>query len=535
MTLPKKFVILDQRSLGAVGCNFLKKWKFAFLLAFIMLAFEYTAIFGILALTPPNHTWLGATISNSSDTAVYLNYINQAASSPLLQNYYAGADHIARFDPFWSLGGLIVKLGASPIQAHEILRILTTIFLAFAIYATAKSVTKTNKDSQIASWLIIAGTSTGWLYSVYMSITNSWAIDSLVPSDLSNEFAIAPILLGGAHMILSPALLLLNTRWIWQIITGTKSNLILPWALIAAHVSFHPYYIPIYGIISLIALFYNYKSKPFLKFLILNSAMLPGAIYYFTLILKDSKLREHHLVTNTLLLDPIWMWLITLLPIIIAFIWILWNKSKIFFDNNTWVWVWLISAIICMILPLPWNRKFAQALLPALVILTLPFWLYIYHNLKPKTDIILKISLIAILSFPFLHLLQSQLSLATDPSWFQYFYTSNQTLNTWNKLKDAPDNSLTISTNLYTCLWSPAYTNKQVWIAHAHETPNFKSRLNDYNNWRHTTSSIIFNEFLDNNQITHVMTHHDKHNQLFDDSWQLQYQEKDTTLWTRKN
>lgn len=522
-------------NLSFVICNFFKKWRFAFLLAFIMLAFQYTTIFSILALTPHDHAWLGATITNSSDTAVYLNYINQASESFLLKNYYAGADHITRFDPFWSIGGLIVRFGASPIQTHEMLRIITTIILAFALYATAKSVTQNKKDANLASLLMLFGISTGWIYSVYMSVTNSWVINSPVPADLSNEFALAPILLGGAHMILSPALLLLNTRWIWQIITQNRKLSALPWLTITYHVSFHPYYIPIYGLIGLFAYAYTRTKTSFLHFFILNSAILPGAIYYFYLILKDAKLRQHHLITNTLPLDPFWMWLIMLLPLIIAFIWILWNKHKLNFTSKTWVWIWLLSAIICMLLPLPWNRKFTQTLLPALTILTLPFWLHIYHSLKPKTDFVLKTALLILLAFPFIHLLQSQLALATDPAWYNYFYTSNQTLTAWKKLKSSPENSLTISTNLYTCLWSPAHTERQVWIAHTHETPNFKQRLHEFNAWRYTTSSTVFNNFLNKNNISHVITDQEKYNPYFNKNWQLDYQENNISLWSRHN
>ncbi|MDF1496454.1 MAG: hypothetical protein P1P90_00150 [Patescibacteria group bacterium] len=503
------------------------------MLAFIMLAFEYLTIFGILVLTPIDHTWLGATISNSSDTGVYINYINQASTSPLLQNLFAGPSHVARFDSFWILGGLLMKLGASPILSHEILRILTTIFLAFTIYITARSVTNSSRHTQITSWLILTGVSTGWLYTVYLTVTASWTFGSIVPADLGSEFALSSLLLGGAHMILSPALLMLNTRWIWQIITGSKFNLVIPWVFIAYHVSFHPYYIPIYGIVSLLAFFYNRKSKPVFNFLIINSAMLPGAIYYFYLILKDSKLREHHLVTNTLPLDPIWMWLIILLPIIIACIWIIQNKTSKHSDDKNWVWAWLASAIICIILPFPWNRKFTEALLPALTILTLPFWLHIYDNLKPKTDLILKISLIVLLSFPFLHLMQSQFALATDPAWNKYFYTSNQTIHAWNILKNESQESIIISTDMYTNLWTPAHAQKNVWIGHNHETPNFMQRFSEFNTWRKTSSAKIFNDFLKENKITHVLAHDKKYTELFNDNWQIIFQEDNISVWKK--
>ncbi|MBD3281961.1 hypothetical protein GF391_04420 [Candidatus Uhrbacteria bacterium] len=515
--------------------RFCKKWSYAFILAGVMLAFQYATIFGIIVLTPPDHSWLGATITNASDTGVYINYINQASESLLLKNFYAEADHIARFDPFWTVGGLFVRMGATPILAHEILRILTTIILAFAIFATAKSVTKNPRDARLTSLLMLFGLSTGWIYSVYMSITNSWAVDSLVPSDLSNEFALIPILLGGAHMILSPALLMLNTRWLWQIITQNRKPTAIPWLTIACHVSFHPYYIPIYGLISLLAFAYTKTKKSLLRFLVLNSAMLPGAIYYLYLIFKDNKLREHHLITNTLPLDPFWMWLIMLLPIIIAYIWILWNKANLDLSGKTWVWIWLLSAIICMFLPLPWNRKFQQALLPALVILTLPLWLFIYHSLKPKTDFVLKAAFIILLAFPFLHLMQSQLALATDPAWNKYFYVSNATITAWDKLKAAPSDSLTISTSLYTCLWTPANTKKRVWIGHNHETPNFLSRFADYQAWRRTTSTNDFNNFLDDNGITHVITDKNRYTDLFNNNWQVDYNKQNISLWSRKN
>lgn len=529
------FGILDRRSLSEVGWHFLKKWHFAFFLAFTMLLFEYAAIFGVIALTPQNHTWLGATISNSSDTGIYLNYIQQTSNSPLLKNFFAGPDHITRFDSFWILGGKLVKLGLTPIQAHEILRIFTTIFLGFAIYATAKSVTNTEKHARITSWLILAGTSTGWIYTIILTITNSWQIGSIVPADLGSEFALSSVLLGGAHMILSVALLLLNTRWLWQIITQNRKISAIPWITITYHVSFHPYYIPIYGLISLFALLYTRTKKSLWRFLIMNFSLLPGAAYYIYLILQDPKLREHHLVTNTLAIDPIWTWLIILLPIIIAYIWILWNKKKLDLSGKNWVWAWLGAAIICIILPLPWDRKFTEALLPALVILTLPFWLHIYNNLKPKIDLPLKAALILLLSFPFLHILQSQFALAIDPAWNQYFYTSNQTINVWNKLQKAPEESLIISTNLYTCLWSPLHTQKYIWIGHNHETPDFLNRFAEYQAWRHTTSTSKFNNFLDNYQITHVLTDKDSYNDLFNDKWQLDYQEQNVSLWSRKN
>ncbi len=486
-------------------------------------------------MTPKDHFWLGATITNSSDTGVYLNYLNQAKSSLLVKNFYADPTHISRFDLFWSLGGQFGKLGLSPIQNHELLRIITTIILGFAIFSSAKSVTKTEQDARIASWLMISGISTGWMYSVFMSVFNLWQVDSLVPSDLSNEFAVAPMLLGGAHMILSFALLLLGTRWIWQTIINNEPIKKYRWFIIAFHVGFHPYYIPIYGLISLFALA-STKFRELKKFFLLNASLLPSAIYEFYLIFTDSKFRNHHLVVNNLPLDPIWMYLIMLLPFIFAYIWILWNKSSTrHIQHPSWIYSWLASAIICIISPLPWNRKFTQALLPALILLTLPFWLTIYHRLKPKMDLILKTSLILLLFFPFIHISQSQFALASDPAWNKYFYANNAIKNAWKKLNKTPKNSLIICTDLYNCLWTPSFTERYIWIGHNHETPDFINRFHKYQTWRKTDNFTLFNDFLTENKITHVIADKESYSRLFSDDWQMDYQENQISVWSRKN
>ncbi len=514
---------------------FFKKWSFALVLAAIMLAFQYSVILGTIMLAPPDHFWLGATIANSSDTAIYINYISQSANSPLLTNFYAGPEHIARFDPFWIFGGLFVRLGTSAIQAHEILRVITTIILAFAILATAKSVTKNATEARVASVLILFGTSTGWIYSVYLTIANSWSSTSIVPADLGSEFAISSVLLGGAHMILSLALLLLNTRWLWEIISKKRKLGVLPIFTLAFHVSFHPYFIPIYGLISIFSLSLNRDKQSFFRFLILNSTLLPGAIYYIYLIFNDTKLREHHLITNNLILDPLWSWLIILLPISIAYIWILWNKSKLNLSGNTWIWIWLIASLICIASPLPWNRKFTQALLPALTILTLPFWLHIYHSLKPKKDLILKASLLFLLSFPYLHLLQSELALTTDPNLNQYFYASNDTKKAWQFLKSAPANSLILCTNIYNCLWTPAQSGNYVWIGHRHETPNFSERYEAYKNWLSSKNASNFKFLLQEQKITHVISHKKDYEMLFNADWQKTFEAGNISIWQLHN
>jgi len=535
--------------IGQKTQDMLREWRFAFVLGCLMIAFEIAITALIINGTPDGYRWLGATIFNTGDVPVYLNYLAQAKDSFLLYNLYNNLPQIPRFDLFWSLGGILVRLGLTPLWAHEILRWICTMVLALAVYATARAMTRNGRQARIASLLMVSGLSTGWLYDLWMGLNKQWTPTSLATADLASEFAIAPVLLGGAHMIISIALQLLAARWIWEVISQDRKTRLWPVSLILFALSlFHPYFIPLFGLIALLAFGLSLKTDPWTKsawsFLCISVSMLPGAAYYLWLVLNDSAFRVHHLQDNRLPLDPWYFWLIMLLPFVLAVIFFIERKiPEAYYPEKrpTWIWVWLASAVICMLLPFPWMRKYTQALLPALVMLTLPFWLMLADRLWTKRVIWpLKICLLLLLAFPFLHLLQSQAFMVVDPYWQRNFYRPESLFHAWDYIRRNPlPDSLTITTDLWSSHWTPTYTLRRTWIGHLHETPDFAGRIGPYREWSQTQDQAIFRSYLTSTPVTHVIAttaaDAERVARLMDrQSWMPVLEEAGAAVWQRK-
>ncbi|MFA6100190.1 MAG: hypothetical protein WC750_04970 [Patescibacteria group bacterium] len=547
----------------------LRTWWFGLFLGACLITFEILTLLVPIFSTPTGDGWLGAGIYNTRDMAVYLNYLAQAKQSFLITNLFNHLPQIPRFDLFWSTGGWLVRAGLSPLWAHEILRWVCTIFLGLAVYATAKAVTQTERHARLASFLIISGLSTGWLYDLWMGVTNKWTPRSPVTADLAGELAVAPTLLGGAHMILSFALLLLIVRWIWEAIFSTnKKSLLYACLAILVLSAFHPYFIPLLGLISLAAFFSSLKSRnlpallsqggslkaPLINTLLINLSLLPSALYYFWILVNDQGFRIHQIQVNFLPLDAWYLWVILLLPFIPALVWNfvfrIWNlgpdpntqiPNTKFQIQNSWAMVWIASAIVCMLLPFPWTRKYMQGLLPALIILTLPFWLMLADKINAKKIILpLKVCLIVLLAFPYIHLFQTQVFMVTDSYWSKSFYRSTEVFDAWKYIQQTSEREgLILATDLWSNCWTPAYTTQKVWIGHEHETPDFKSRITPYLAWTKTHDVTDFRDYLNNTPVTRVMAVDTDQvarlKNLMDQAvWEPVYGTAKATVWQRK-
>lgn len=523
--------------------DFLKKWWFGLLLAACLIVFEIlTAAIPILGI-PTGYRWLGTGIFNTGDMAVYLNYLAQAKHSFLITNLFNNLPQISRFDLFWSTGGLLVRAGLPPLWTHEILRWVCTVILGLAIYATAKAVTQTERQTRVTSFLVVSGLSMGWLYDFWMGITDKWTHHSPATADLASEFAVAPTLLGGAHMILSLALQILIVRWIWEaIFSFNKKSLLYACLAILALSAFHPYFIPLFGIIALIAFFSSLKLHkwkiPLLYTFLINLSLLPSALYYFWIMINDQGFRVHQTQINSLPLDTWYFWIIMLLPFIFAFSWMVYRRQ---WNSAKWVIIWIMAAIICMLLPFPWTRKYTQGLLPALVLLTLPFWLMLADKISSKKIILpLKACLIILIAFPYIHLFQTQIFMVTDSYWSKNFYRSTDVFNAWVYIQRAPkSDDLLLATDLWSNCWTPAYTIQKVWVGHEHETVDFKSRITPYFAWIKTNDATKFRDYLDTTPVTKVMAADvnqvERLKTLMDkNAWEEVYKSAGAAVWQRK-
>jgi len=490
------------------------RWRFPLLVAALLIAFELATI-GVVALgAPDGYRWLGSTISNQSDVAYYLSSLAQGKNSLLVYNLYSDSP-ISRFDLFWSLGGLFVRAGLSPLLTFEILRWLCTIVLSFALVATARAVTQNEKQAGLAAMFMISGMSTGWTYIIWKTLTHSWNPTGQVPADLMSEAAIAPLLICGAHMILSFALQLLAIRWIWESLRELKTKrLLAACAALCALSLFHSYFIPLFGLMTIFALVWPLHgttldlSARLKRFVLLNASMLPGFLYILWSFWRYADFRTQQFDRNILPLGPLGFWILLFLPIGIAGAWMLWRKiprDYYWSKRPNWVMAWIVSAIICMILPFPWKRKFTQGLIPAAVILTLPFWLMAAQAVRDQLYKPMRWMAALALLFPFYFLFRTQLITIYDPRYFSYFYAPIAQFHAWEKIAAMPAREKIIATSLNAGVWTPAYTARIIWIGHNHGTPDYANRLEQYNFWKSADDPMIFRSFLEDRGITTVL------------------------------
>jgi len=529
-----------------------QKWWFGFVLAGLLISYQLASLIAYVSSTPKGFRWLGHLAFNITDYPVYLNYLLQGKTHFLIFDLYNNFPQVPRFDIFWSLGGLLVRAGLSPVVTHEILRWFCTIILAFAVYATAKSLVTNERWARLTSLFMLSGLSLGWIYSAWSDLGGPELKSAgPIPPDLTTEFGVAPVLIGGAHMILSFALELMAIRWIYELICLKKQNRLVPLILVALFFTWlHPYFIPLLGFQALICLVVTYyqkdKTKSLPYFLVICASLIPATGYYVYLAFMDSAFKNHFLISNQLYLGTIWAWLIALIPLFWAASRLLMRKvpSNYFWQHfPTWAWLWIASAIICLILPFPWQRKYTQGLLMASVILTLPYWLMVSESILSKWRTSIKrlfylLFFILFLCAPYLYLFQIQLA-TLRPDFAYTFYQSDALFSAWNYLKANPNNQMIITDDLWVNLWTPAETGLHVWIGHAHETPDYWKRYDQYIAWRTTDKADVFNIFLDQNQITDVVITKLENRVRFENlanpkRWQKTFEQSQISVWSKR-
>lgn len=524
-----------------------KNWCFGLFLGGLMIAFQLTAMLIMLIKTPPGMIWMGNLVLNAVDYPVYLNYLEQGAHSLWLTNLYNNFPQVLRFDAFWSLGGFLVRLGLSAIQAHEILRWLGTMVLGLVVYGTAKHVTTDEHRARVSSLIILNGMSLGWLHAIIANLSTGKMLIS-IPPDVSSELSIAPLLTGGAHAILSLSLQLLLIRWVWLIVARDQKKYLYPAVPLAAFfAAFHPYFIPLMSLVALIALTLQIKKSRLAQRAvsagIILSSMLPAGLYFLWLAGQDKNFSHHFLVVNQLNLHRPTFWLFSLLPILIAGYFLYWSK-KISLDqyrtiNLQWVWIWIAAALICLSLPFPWSAKYSQGLMPAFSLLTLPFWLWLYDKYLAGHSLGSMRLMLAVLylSAPFLYVMFMHVQVSNSEVRPLFYQPKNviQGLEIIKKQTD-PD-AVVLVDDLDLALWIPAKTLRRVWLGHEHETPDYPERAKQMASWRTTSDTQAFNDFLDKNNISILISNQptdtNRYSALLKDNWSEIYKNNDLTAWQR--
>ncbi|OGL73746.1 hypothetical protein A3E39_03830 [Candidatus Uhrbacteria bacterium RIFCSPHIGHO2_12_FULL_60_25] len=457
----------------------LKRYWFPLTLALGLIASELLFAWLLAYGQPTGTRWLGDTLQNSSDVAVYLSYIRQGTW--LLRNPFAVEPHVLRFDLVWSaLSAVHGWTKLSPLLLHEIARWAATVALAVSVHAAARSVARDEREARLASLLAIGGIGLGWLYSATLGATNSWTWRTDGAPDIVSEFAVVPTLFGGAHMILSIALLIYVMRGLWEVIEQPHRRIWTVMLAIAALTSFHPYFIPLIAAVLFVAWAKRVRdpahhSGIIARPLLLAASFLPSLAYYLWL-LSDPVFRVHYLQTNVLPLASLDRWVFVLLPAAIAFAWIAMqhDRRRMFLKQTRWCQAWLVAAtILALFLPVPWSRKLTEGLMIPLVYLTVPAWSAIAASL-PKLARSLFIGGVAGASA--LHLFASQAAWLVAPENARWFNQPDAVFQAWSFL-ESRSNAVVVSDDMWTNMWTPAWTGKIVWIGHSHETPDYAHKL----------------------------------------------------------
>lgn len=491
---------------------------------------------------PPGTRWLGDTMQNSSDAAVYLSYLRQGADGHvLLKNLYAVEPHALRFDAVWSTLGQAARI-FPPIVVQEGARAVFTLLLAFAVFFVARSLTESHRDARLATLLAFGGVGAGWLYSIWLGANGLWSPQSYAAPDVVTEFSIAPVLLGGVHMILSLALLVTALRFGWKIGQAKQTkHLRIAASCIAFLFLFHPYFAPLIAIFFCVSLLLNRKrlhlSALQMHAALLAASIVPAAIIYVPL-LQDPVFRTHHLETNMLPLAPWPAMLATFLPFIAAFVWRFRRRVRIQ-ENEQWLFAWILAVAVCLLLPFPWKRKLTEGLGVALVLLTLPAWFAIRGWIQKGRVRIVSLltggALLLAACFTPLHLFVSHLRWIERSSEQHWFYQPNDVFSAWSFLHaHTPPTSVVTSDDAWVNLWIPSYAGRTTWVAHDHETPDYAKKLSDWKRLMTTDDPIEARGILATNNITHLLLTTplslERFKRLLGDTWTTAFHEGDAAI-----
>jgi hypothetical protein len=482
-------------------------WIIALCTAIILAALALTSFFA----APEGYRWLGDGVHNSSDIAVYLSYLQQGADGHvLLTDLFAVEPHARRFDPVWSLLGLIARSGVHLIALHEIARIGFAVMLIFALWLAARDMEREEKNARLVLLLLVGGVATGWIYSIWLGMRGLWTPMTYAAPDIVTEFAIGPILFGGAHAIFSLALLVTSIRLLWNGITKAhRRHALLGMLAGITLLSFHPYFSALLGTIGILAgIRSTDKRRSFFFLASIGIAFCLPLLYYVWLLL-DPVFGAHHLSANILPLAPLPVWLLTLFPFIVASVW-MWRTKRLP-RTFTWTHAWLLALIILLVfLPVPWKRKLTEGAIVPLVLLTMPAWIAIRDWIlsqpsKLLRTIIAGLVLLAAFLGP-LHLVTSHVAWIHSSSKRDIFFRPNALFEAAAFIQQSTtDDAILLSDVPWTNVWLPALTGHRVWIGHDHETPDFQTKRALYQELLETTDVDRIREILRDTHITHLL------------------------------
>lgn len=492
--------------------------------------------------SPPGELWLGANNQNTSDTSVYLSLLRQVSdgsfTSAQLYNAEAGTQRVF---PFWVFLGLFSRLGLSPLILYELGRIIGGMCLAYTLWFAASRVFTQSRDAKLAVVLAASGVGTGWIYAAWEALTQSTPAQVIL--SLHSEFSVAPSLLGSGHLAISMSLLIIGLILLWERISTYSLKQSWPY-LICFGVLFtiHPYLILLYSIYGALAGIYHIGWRSIIspRFILIHAlSALPAFALYIPLFF-DSAFRTQHTVSNDLPLPSITILLISFFPFLIAAVWRYSQKIRIQ-KQEVWLLVWMLSAILALLFPVPWKRKLIEGLGVCFVFLSMPVWISIRDYFLRARIPILTTSILFLLgifsSADFIALFRSSIVWSQTQSTQKYFSAPRERFSAWEYLRTHTSLQAVIASNdIQAMLWTPAYAGRHIWLGHTHETTDYVSKHREWELFWNTTSTQQAQDIIQRAGVTHILTTQSAASEHIEKllGWSKIFEQKNTAIFEAK-
>lgn len=427
---------------------------------------------------PPGQVWLGDSILNSADQAVYLMNVEQIRSgAALLQNLYAPLPQQGYVVPFYVFLGFCARVfGTSAINTIEIARPLVTIIAFGLLFRLSRRVTHSIAEACWATFALTCFGGAGWIVSSFFSFAG-WRF-SFPIADIGSEAFFFPMAFAGIHIILSFALLAFSIEALWDRLAGAGSRPIWPLLVSTLFLLWiHPYFGLLLAIIGCMGLIVGWKRRvpifyrSYAIVLIGCLGLLPHVLAHI-----QNETRRFAVLENHLSLGFWWVWVLACLPWL-GFVFWRFRYGPVLQKAEEWLVVWLVAIPVSLLFPFHWKRKLFEGFGAILIWLSLPVFLSLVRYLRQKGRLYL-ILVCSILMLSPLSLLFSQIAwMDGSRGRGTELMVSEDAMKAWAWLRfeTAPD-GLILTDRVWIGTWTPTYSLRPVWIGHDFETPDWENK-----------------------------------------------------------
>lgn len=512
-----------------------QEWKFIGLVWLIVVFLTFLpTIIGTIT-TPPDSIFWGRQGINGGDLPVYYSNIEQAKEGHFLfKNLYTSEPHPRFiFDPFWLGVGFLAKVfSLSSFLAFQLSKfLLIPIFLIVSYYLVAFFFQEEAKRKICFIFLIFASGLGGFYFtehSALFSKTGEVFIFSeedllrlpldVFTADVFTFFSIhnSPHFLASLTLIILIFLLSLlafeNYKLIYSLGAGLSALFLF---------QFHPYHLPtIFLVLGVFILLSIFKEKRlninYLKhYCILLFFSLPP-IFYHLWTLQNFWVRKAHFLQNITPTPSLPLVLISygfLIPLaLIGSFYILKKNEKN--KKDIFLLSWFFVQVLLIYSPLPFQRRLVEGLQIILVILAILGLFYLRNWLKAKqifqkyfkevfSNKIFLIYLFFILFFwsNFL-ILTNDLSLYLKNYYRMYLTKEVQEAMLW--LREDTEEEGVVLSSLETGDLIPAFSLRQVYLGHLHQTVQAKRKLAEVEWFFQSNNDDEKQSFLKENKINYL-------------------------------